>query len=101
MMPVDGPRISPEKVKTVWSFYTALDDFHLDHLRENLESCIAGTTDSGETVVMLGLPHPSLFILIDQLEVLCICAEADPNICTDAITAWTVTTKRKAKRVIH
>lgn len=95
------PTNIPEKVKTVWSFYTALDDFHLDHLRENLESCIAGTTDPGETVVMLGLPHPSLFILIDQLEVLCICAEADPNICTDAVTAWTVTTKRKAKRVIH
>lgn len=95
------PTNIPDKVKTVWSFYTALDDFHLDHLRENLESCISGTTDPGEMVVMLGLPHPSLFILIEQLEVSCICAEPDPNICTDAVIAWTVTTKRKAKRVIH
>lgn len=95
------PTSIPGNVKTVWSFYTALDDFHLDHLRENLESCISGTTDPGETIAMLGLPHPSLFILIEQLEVSCICAEADPNICTDAVTAWTVTTNRKAKRVIH
>lgn len=95
------PTSIPGNVKTVWSFYTALDDFHLDHLRENLESCISGTTDPGETIAMLGLPHPSLFILIEQLEVSCICAEADPNICTDAVTAWTLTTKRKAKRVIH
>lgn len=92
------PTSIPDNVNTVWSFYTALEDFHLDHLRESLESCISGTTDPGETVVMLGLPHPSLFILIEQLEVSCICAEADPNICTDAVTAWTVTTKRQAKR---
>lgn len=95
------PTSIPDNVNTVWSFYTALDDFHLDHLRENLESCISGTTDPGETIAMLGLPHPSLFILIEQLEVSCVCAEPDPNICTDAVTAWTVTTKRMAKRVIH
>lgn len=99
---VDGwPTSIPRDVSSVWSFFTALDDFHLDHLRENLESCISGTTDPGETIVMLGLPHPSLFILVERLEVSCICAEADPNVCTDAVTAWTVTTKRKAKRVIH
>lgn len=97
----EWPKNIPDGANSVMSFYTALDDFHLDHLRENLESCISGTTDPGEVIIMLGLPHPSLFILIEQLECLCICAEPDQNVCTDAVTAWTVTTKRKAKRVMH
>lgn len=95
----DWPRSIPKNAKSAIAFYTTLDDFHLETFRGTVESCVLGTADANESVVLIGLPDPSLFILLDKLECQCICVESDPIRCNDAVTAWTVTTERKAKRV--
>jgi hypothetical protein len=95
----DWPRSIPKNAKSAIAFYTSLDDFHLETFRATVGSYVLGTADANESVVMIGLPDPSLFILLDSLECQCICAEPNPILCNDAVTAWTVTTKMQAKKV--
>lgn len=95
----DWPRSIPKNAKSIIAIYTSLDDFHLETFRATVESFVLGTADAGESVVINGLPDPSLFILLDKLECQCICAEPNPVLCNDAVTAWTMTTKKQAKRL--
>lgn len=86
------PTSIPENTMNALSFYTSYgDDFHLETLRAITENCLSGTTDSNDPVVMLNLLDPSLFILMDEMECPCYCAEPDPQRCSDALTAWSVT----------
>lgn len=93
------PKNIPSNSKSAIACYTSLGDFHFETLRRTIESYILGTADSDEVILLIGLPDPALFILLDQLECSCICAETDPNICSDAIAAWTITTKRQARKL--
>lgn len=89
----------PVNVQNALLFYTSHgEDFHLETIRTIIENCLSGTTDAGEPVVMINLIDPSLFILIDELQCHCYCAEPDPQRCTDALTAWSITNK-PAKRL--
>lgn len=86
------PTAIPENAMNALSFYTSHgDDFHLETIRVITENCVSGTTDANDPVVMINLIDPSLFILIDELECPCYCAETDPQRCTDALTAWSIT----------
>ncbi|ABW31547.1 ParB/RepB/Spo0J family partition protein [Acaryochloris marina] len=83
------PQSLPENTKNALSFYSSYgEDIDLRNLREIIENCLATTTEADDTVVMLNLPDPSLFILMESLYCLCYCAESDPQRCTDALTAW-------------
>lgn len=82
----------PFSAKSTLIFHTSYgDDFHLENLRTIAESCLSGTTDAEDPVVMVNLIDPSLFILIDELECPCFCAEPDPQRCSDALMAWSIT----------
>ncbi|UJB73084.1 ParB-like nuclease domain-containing protein (plasmid) [Acaryochloris sp. 'Moss Beach'] len=86
------PPAIPENAMNALSFYTSHgEDFHLETLRAITENCLSGTTDANDPVVMINLIDPSLFILIDELECPCYCAEPDPLRCSDALIAWSVT----------
>lgn len=79
----------PANVQNTLLFHSSYgEDLHLETLRGIVENCLSGTTDANEPVVMINLIDPSLFILIDELECRCYCAEPDPERCTDALTAW-------------
>lgn len=86
------PPVIPENALNALSFYTSHgEDFHLETLRAITENCLSGTTDANDPVVMINLIDPSLFILIEELECPCYCAETDPKRCSDALIAWSVT----------
>lgn len=92
-------RALPINTRNTLLFYTSYgEDFHLETLRAITESCLSGTTDANDPVVMINLIDPSLFILIDELQCPCYCAEPDRQRCTDALTAWTVT-KQPSKKI--
>ena len=95
----EWPKSIPGNTKSAIAFYTSLEDFHFATLRETIESCVLGTADASESVVIIGLPDPSLFILLDRLDCQCICCEPDPERCTEAVVAWTTATNRQAKRI--
>lgn len=79
-------------------FHTSYgDDFHLETLRSIAENCLSGTTDADDPVVMINLIDPSLFILIEELECPCYCAEPDPKRCSDALAAWSITNQPSKK----
>lgn len=93
------PQIKPTNARSILSFYTPFgEDLHLETLRGIIECSLTGTTDSNDSVVMINLLDPSLFILIDDLQCRCCCAEPDPQRCTDALTAWAVT-KQPVKKL--
>ncbi|ABW32520.1 ParB N-terminal domain-containing protein [Acaryochloris marina] len=80
----------PTNVHNTLLFHTSYgEDLHLETLRGIIENCLSGTTDANDPIVMINLIDPSLFILIDELECSCFCAEPDPQRCTDALTVWT------------
>ncbi|UJB72676.1 ParB-like nuclease domain-containing protein (plasmid) [Acaryochloris sp. 'Moss Beach'] len=94
------PQAIPENSMNALLFYTSYgEDLHLETLRGITEYCLSGTTDANDPVVMVGLIDPSLFILIDELECPCYCAETDPQRCSDALTAWSIT-NQISKKVI-
>jgi hypothetical protein len=62
--------------------------------RELVQNAIDLYTDPGENVVLAGLPDSSLFILMDELEARCFCAEPDPKRCEEALAAWTAIGKQ-------
>lgn len=92
------PQYIPEYSLNALMFYTSYgDDFHLETLRAITENGLSGTTDSNDPVVMINLIDPSLFILIDELECPCYCAEPNPQRCSDALTAWSITNQTSKK----
>lgn len=92
------PTTIPENTMNALSFYTSYgDDFHLETLRAITENCLSGTTDSNDPVVMINLLDPSLFILMDEMECPCYCADPDPQRCSDALTAWSITNQTSKK----
>lgn len=92
------PPIIPENAMNALSFYTSHgEDFHLETLRAITENCLSGTTDANDPVVIVGLIDPSLFILIDKLECPCYCAEPNPQRCSDALAAWSITNQTSKK----
>lgn len=81
----------PENVQNTLLFHTSYgDDIDLKNLRQVVENCISTTTDSDDPVVIINLPDPSLFILMEQLFCPCYCADPDPQRCADALTAWAI-----------
>ncbi|MGR3279369.1 ParB N-terminal domain-containing protein [Acaryochloris marina NIES-2412] len=83
------PQSLPKNTKNALSFYSSYgEDIDLRNLRQIIENCLATTTDADDTVIMINLPDPSLFILMESLYCPCYCAEPDPQRCTDALTAW-------------
>lgn len=84
----------PRQATSALMFYTPYgDDMHLEQLRSIVSNSVSSTTDADDMVVVLNLPDPSLFILLDGLQCKCYCAEPDPQRCTDALTAWSITQK--------
>jgi hypothetical protein len=82
----------PVEAKSVLAFHSEhLEDMHLETLRTILSNCISGTTDADDTVVMLNLPDPSSFILMEEMDCNCFCAEPDPIRCQEALIAWATT----------
>lgn len=94
----DWPKSIPENSMNALLFYTSYgEDLHLETLRGITEYCLSGTTDANDPVVMINLIDPSLFILIDELECPCYCAEPNPQRCSDALTAWSITNQISKK----
>lgn len=62
--------------------------------RELVQNAIDLYTDPGESVVLATLPDPSLFILMDELEARCFCAEPNPKRCEEALAAWSAIGKQ-------
>jgi len=62
--------------------------------RELVQNAIDLYTDPGESVVLVTLPDPSLFILMDELEARCFCAEPDRKRCEEALAAWSAIGKQ-------
>ena len=88
----------PSQANSALMFYTPYsEDMHLEQLRSMVSDSVSSTTDADDCVVLINLPDPSLFLLLDGLETKCICAEPDPLRCTDALTAWSVTQKTSQK----
>lgn len=77
---------------TVISPYGGERDLRL--FRELVQNAIDLYTDPGENVVLATLPDPSLFILMDELEARCFCAEPDPKRCEEALAAWSAIGKQ-------
>lgn len=82
----------PPQARSALSFYSPYgEDLHLETIRDVIKATITGTTDADDAIAMLGLPDPSLFLLIEDLQCHCYCAEPDPQQCTNALTAWSIT----------
>lgn len=93
------PKSLLANTKNAFSFYSSYgEDIDLRNLRQIVENCIVTTTEADDAVIMINLPDPSLFILMESLYCLCYCAEPDPQRCTDALTAW-ATTKQTVKKL--
>lgn len=93
------PQIRPKNARSVVVFDTPFgEDLHLETLRGVIENSLAGTTDANDPVVIINLLDPSLFILIDDLQCRCCCAEPDPQRCSEALTAWSIT-KQPSKKI--
>ncbi|PZD70562.1 hypothetical protein C1752_10569 [Acaryochloris thomasi RCC1774] len=92
------PRM-PQQAKSALMWYTPYgEDMHLETLRNVVSNCVTASTDADDNVIVLNLPDPSLFLLFDELQCKCYCAEPNPQRCTDAITAWSVTQQSVQKR---
>lgn len=92
------PIDKPLNVISVLLFDTPFrEEIRLDDLRPVIEKVLESTTDAGDTVLMVNLPDPSIFILMDNLDCSLYCAEPDPKRCTDALTAWSITNKPAKK----
>lgn len=88
----------PANVDNALLFYTSYgDDIDLRNLRQAVENCISTTTESDDSVLVINLPDPSLFIMLEDLYCLSFCAEPDPQRCSDALTAWSITNKTSRK----
>lgn len=78
------------KAKSMLMFHSLYgDDIDLINLRLMLENCLATTTDADDPVVVVNIPDPLLFILMESVDCSCYCAEPDPSKCTEALDAWT------------
>lgn len=89
----------PPNTMNAFSFYSSYgEDIDLRNLRQIVENCLVTTTEADDAVVMINLPDPSLFILLESLYCLSYCAEPNPQRCTDALTAW-ATTKQPIKKI--
>lgn len=83
------PPAKPPNVVSALCFFTPFrEEMLLDDLRPMIEKALISTTDENDTVLMMNLPDSSLFILMENLNCTCYCAEPDPQRCTDALTAW-------------
>ncbi|NJM67356.1 MAG: ParB N-terminal domain-containing protein [Acaryochloris sp. RU_4_1] len=92
------PQEKPANVKNALLFYTSYgEDIDLRNLRQIVENCLSTTTNADEPVVIINLPDPSFFILMENLYCPCYCAEPDPQRCTDALTAWSITMQPSKK----
>lgn len=86
------PQERPVNTKNVLLFYTSYgDDIDLKNLRLMIENCLFTTTESDDSIVVVNLPDPLLFILMESVFCRCYCTESDPQRCTDALTAWAST----------
>lgn len=93
------PQFKPLNARSILSFYTPFgEDLHLETLRGIVENSLTGATDANDPVVIINLLDPSLFILIDDLQCRCCCAEPDPQRCSEALTAWSIT-KQPSKKI--
>ncbi|WP_233501873.1 streptomycin biosynthesis regulator [Acaryochloris thomasi] len=82
----------PLEAQSVLAFYSQhLGEIHLETLRNIIYNSLSGTTDAEDTVVMLNLPDPSSFLLIEEMDCSSFCAEPDPSRCREALAAWAVT----------
>ena len=92
-------RAVPENAMNALLFYTSYgEDIDLRSLRQMLESCLSTTTEAGDPVIVVNLPDPLLFIMMEHLFCPCYCAEPDPQRCTEALTAWAAI-KQPAKKL--
>ncbi|MGR3279301.1 streptomycin biosynthesis regulator [Acaryochloris marina NIES-2412] len=93
------PQARPINTKNVLLFYTSYgEDIDLTDLRQMIESCLSTTTDADDPVVIINLPDPLIFIMMEHLYCPCYCAEPNPQHCTDALNAWTAI-KQPAKKL--
>lgn len=88
----------PNNARSILALYSNYNDIHLETIRNIVSNFVSGATDAEDSVVMLGLPDSSLFLLMEDMDCRCICGEPDPSRCTEALTAWTVT-KLSAKNL--
>lgn len=92
------PRI-PIQAKSVLAFHSGyFEDMHLETLRNLISNCMSGTTDSDDMVVMLNLPDPCSFLLIEAMDCNSICAEPSIQRCEEALAAW-ATSKQPVKKL--
>jgi hypothetical protein len=95
----DWPQKVPANTKNALSLYTSYgEDINLEDLRQVIEKCLSCTTDADDPVVIINLPDPLIFILMEHLYCPCYCAEPDPQLCTDALNAWAAI-KQPAKKI--
>ena len=88
----------PENIQNTLLFHTSYgDDIDLRNLRHVVENCISTTTEADDSVLIINLPDPSLFIMLEDLYCLSFCADPDPQRCSDALTAWSITNKTSRK----
>ncbi|MGR3278720.1 ParB N-terminal domain-containing protein [Acaryochloris marina NIES-2412] len=88
----------PANIQNTLLFHTSYgEDIDFKNLRQIVENCISTTTEADEPVVIINLPDPSLFILLEDLYCPCYCAEPDPHRCSDALTAWSITNQPSKK----
>lgn len=84
------PQEAPANSNNVLLFYTTFgEDIDLTNLRQIVENCLSTTTNADDPVVVVNLPDPLLFIMMEHLFCPCYCAEPNPQRCTDALAAWT------------
>lgn len=77
------------EAQSILIFHTLYgDDIDLKNLRLMLENCLFTTTGANDPVVVVNLPDPLLFILMESVFCCCYCADPDPEHCTEAIDAW-------------
>ena len=77
------------KAQSTLLFHTFYgEDIDLKNLRKIIENCLSTTTDADDSIIVVNIADPLLFILMESLFCSCYCAEPDPQRCTDALAAW-------------
>lgn len=84
------PQAIPGNARNALSFYTSYgEDIDINNLRLIIENCLSTTTDADDPVVVVNLPDPLLFMLMENLYCPCYCVDPDPQRCLNALSAWT------------
>lgn len=93
------PQVIPGNVINALSFFTSHgEDIDINSLRLIIENCLSTTTDADDPVVVVNLPDPLLFMLMENLYCPCYCADPDPQHCTNALSAW-IAIKQPVKKI--